>query len=183
MMIRVDAVIDGRHLNVSGNGPRIELWEGLGMKALGMKLGVCIKDTEKRVLTQNRECKAICGNREGSICNEGCMRQYRARQNEGVELQNALPLFDKDVCDAVILNDGDHITTLLVPLMRKSTGLMEKLEAKGLTSRESEILGLALDRLTNAQIADRLSISRATVKTHLNNIYKKIPKDWIRNLA
>jgi DNA-binding NarL/FixJ family response regulator len=44
----------------------------------------------------------------------------------------------------------------------------------GLTRREREVLGLLAEGLTNAQIADRLVISLATVKTYLSTIYTKI---------
>lgn len=43
----------------------------------------------------------------------------------------------------------------------------------GLTSREGEVLALIADGLTNIEIARRLHISHATVKTHINNLFSK----------
>jgi DNA-binding NarL/FixJ family response regulator len=43
----------------------------------------------------------------------------------------------------------------------------------GLTPREAEVLGLIAAGLTNAEIADRLVVSAATVKTHVNHIFAK----------
>ncbi|MFD9716215.1 response regulator [Streptomyces sp. NPDC059076] len=43
----------------------------------------------------------------------------------------------------------------------------------GLTSREGEVLALIADGLTNGEIARRLHISNATVKTHINNLFAK----------
>jgi DNA-binding NarL/FixJ family response regulator len=43
----------------------------------------------------------------------------------------------------------------------------------GLTPREAEVLGLIAAGLTNAEIADRLVVSGATVKTHVNHIFAK----------
>jgi DNA-binding NarL/FixJ family response regulator len=43
----------------------------------------------------------------------------------------------------------------------------------GLTPREAEVLALIAEGLTNAEIADRLVVSGATVKTHVNHIFAK----------
>lgn len=43
-----------------------------------------------------------------------------------------------------------------------------------LTSRELEILRMAADGLTNRAIGERLYLSVGTVKTHLDNIYRKL---------
>jgi DNA-binding NarL/FixJ family response regulator len=43
----------------------------------------------------------------------------------------------------------------------------------GLTDREAEVLGLITEGLTNAEIAGRLYVSEATVKTHVNRIFAK----------
>ncbi|MEU4076810.1 DNA-binding response regulator [Streptomyces venezuelae] len=43
----------------------------------------------------------------------------------------------------------------------------------GLTERETEVLVLVADGLSNQEIAGRLRISTATVKTHINNLFAK----------
>lgn len=43
-----------------------------------------------------------------------------------------------------------------------------------LTSREKEIFGLLLKKLSNKEIARRLFISEATVKTHVRNVLRKV---------
>ncbi|MFF8379494.1 response regulator [Streptomyces sp. NPDC015661] len=45
--------------------------------------------------------------------------------------------------------------------------------ADGLTERETEVLVLVADGLSNPEIAGRLRISTATVKTHINNLFAK----------
>jgi DNA-binding NarL/FixJ family response regulator len=44
----------------------------------------------------------------------------------------------------------------------------------GLTEREVEVIRLVADGLTNAQVADRLFLSRRTVDAHLRRIYDKL---------
>jgi DNA-binding NarL/FixJ family response regulator len=43
----------------------------------------------------------------------------------------------------------------------------------GLTTRETEVLVLIADGLTNQEIARELHVSTATVKTHINNLFAK----------
>ncbi|MFJ3622536.1 response regulator [Streptomyces iakyrus] len=43
----------------------------------------------------------------------------------------------------------------------------------GLTARETEVLLLIADGLSNPEIARRLHVSTATVKTHINNLFTK----------
>lgn len=53
-------------------------------------------------------------------------------------------------------------------------GRLRKSKSAVLTRREAEILALVAVGDTNSEIADKLSISSNTVRTHLYNIFKKI---------
>jgi DNA-binding NarL/FixJ family response regulator len=44
----------------------------------------------------------------------------------------------------------------------------------GLTAREVEVLQLVAEGLTDAEVAERLYLSRRTVSTHLTSIYNKL---------
>ncbi|MEI8389524.1 MAG: response regulator transcription factor [bacterium] len=49
--------------------------------------------------------------------------------------------------------------------------------AAGLTEREMEVLGLIVEGLSNAMIAERLFITRATAKAHVHSILQKLCVD------
>ncbi|MEV7185199.1 response regulator transcription factor [Kitasatospora sp. NPDC093102] len=57
--------------------------------------------------------------------------------------------------------------------------LLERMRtpAVALSARETEVLGLVADGLTNQQISQRLHLSQATVKSHLVHIYTKLEVD------
>lgn len=70
------------------------------------------------------------------------------------------------------------LATYLLPLVGRSSPSQAaadqaKLAALGLSAREEEVLRLLLTGLSNKGIANELHISEATVKTHLNKIFKK----------
>ena len=59
-------------------------------------------------------------------------------------------------------------------LQSEMAARMSEPVAKTLTSREREIVRLVALGLHNPEIAERLSISDVTVKSHLNNIFRKL---------
>ncbi|EST34462.1 response regulator transcription factor [Streptomyces roseochromogenus] len=64
---------------------------------------------------------------------------------------------------------------LLERLSQPEPGLPATAEAPpdGLTARETEVLQLIAEGLSNQEIARRLHVSTATVKTHINNLFAK----------
>jgi DNA-binding NarL/FixJ family response regulator len=62
------------------------------------------------------------------------------------------------------------ILTRLLPSKKGSSGLQKP----SLTKRQEEIVNLIIQGYSNKQISDRLFISEKTVKSHLNNVYKKL---------
>ncbi|MFI1397170.1 response regulator [Streptomyces sp. NPDC020681] len=87
--------------------------------------------------------------------------------------------------------DGDEIVRAIQDVMAGRAGLSPVVQQRlleqvtsapppsapklpdGLTAREGEVLTLIAEGLTNTDIARRLYISTATVKTHINNLFAK----------
>jgi DNA-binding NarL/FixJ family response regulator len=61
------------------------------------------------------------------------------------------------------------------PTKGTSTGATtERVWPDGLTAREAEVLALIAQGLSNTEICERLFVSQATVKSHVNRIFSKI---------
>lgn len=60
------------------------------------------------------------------------------------------------------------------PIIRAALSATKDEKATLLTNRESEVLNLLAEGLTNKEIAKKLYISEKTVKIHLGKIFKKI---------
>lgn len=148
------------------------------------KLGICIKNQVKTVISQNEICKQCCGDMLGKVCDFGCMKDYQTNQprsfSDGMTLmKNAENNLGKS--DMVVINDGETITTIIYPKLNQAENInldLKELENCNLTKSENYILELILSGKRNKEISKILFISEATLKTHLNNIYKKIPEHW-----
>jgi len=60
------------------------------------------------------------------------------------------------------------------PMVQTEFARQESSSGKELTPRESEIVRYVASGLRNIEVAERLSITESTVKTHLNNIFQKL---------
>ncbi len=65
-------------------------------------------------------------------------------------------------------------TVLAPPITKRLVERMHKVSPDALTSREIDVLREVANGNTNAEVAERLHISEATVKTHLIHIYDKL---------
>jgi DNA-binding CsgD family transcriptional regulator len=140
-------------------------------------IAVCIKDSEKRVLQQNDACRRLCGNQQDKVCEDGCMALYAGDQNQQWKdwgprvYKNSL--IHNSFHDVTLLCSAERIITFLQPLREKYAQALEYFRGKGLTRRETEIISLTIQGIKNTDICYQLSISRATLRTHLNNVYRK----------
>lgn len=157
---------------VTATGAAIDVSKALN----SVNIGVCIKDTKKRVLFQNDVSKQLCDDKAGQVCNLNCTEMDK--ELKGIchtSMKNQLKFKDKFV-NAVFHKDGNQVTTFMFPSNQIEV-IFQKPEIQALSKREQEVVRMILMGLSNNEIAEKLFISRLTVKTHINNIYKKIPQE------
>src|SRR5690606_1723308 len=90
----------------------------------------------------------------------------------GFLVKDAGPALLVEACDAAIRGDALVSPSVTVRLLRHFAASARPAPQphEPLTEREEEILRAVAEGLTNAEIAERLFISLATVKTHLGNL-------------
>ena len=149
------------------------------------KIGICVKDASRTILNQNDLSQTVCGPMMGEVCSKGCMRFYQQLDECASLAQGMVQYKNTDIestkVDAVVVNDGEFITTFFYPLQEDALSAQKREEyfrEKGLTKSEMRVIELILQGRTNAQIAEQLYISKATLKTHINNVYKKLPSSF-----
>jgi DNA-binding CsgD family transcriptional regulator len=76
--------------------------------------------------------------------------------------------------DVTLLCSNSHLVTILQPLEEKQAIAKEYYRKMGLSKREMEVVAHAIAGLSNTEISEKLHIANATLRTHLNNAYRKI---------
>jgi DNA-binding CsgD family transcriptional regulator len=98
--------------------------------------------------------------------------EYATRAGDRPAAVTALEAAYRDLDAMRAVNERDRARTLLLELgHRAPTG---QRRGSGLTPRELQIAQLVNEGLTDADIADRLSVSRRTVTTHVHNLLSKL---------
>jgi DNA-binding CsgD family transcriptional regulator len=128
---------------------------------------------------QNLVCENICGQLVGKVCDKGCVVKYQSGDDALIRTSD-FKLFsnvqiDEHLIDCVIFENADQVITLLSdiePHTKKQLGLLDEFK---LTFTEKKIFRGYLEGFTVAQLAENNFISVSTIKTHINNVFKKIP--------
>ncbi|HHO69676.1 MAG TPA: LuxR family transcriptional regulator [Gammaproteobacteria bacterium] len=141
------------------------------------QIAVCVKDADQVVLEQNDLCREICGDCLGSRCEKGCMELYANDDSQqwkdwGSRVYKNSFLHGS-FFDVTLLCSNQTIVTFLQPLKEKYEMALDYYRRKGLTRRETEVISFIIRGISNSEICRVLSISRATLRTHLNNVYNK----------
>jgi DNA-binding NarL/FixJ family response regulator len=104
-------------------------------------------------------------------------RGYLTKDASGAEISRALHdvLGDRAVIDPAVQH---HLVDAIAADAPASRSAPAKQPAQplpgGLTPREAEVLGLIARGLPNTEIAEKLVVSEATVKSHINHLLPKI---------
>lgn len=141
-------------------------------------VAVCVKDQDRKVLMQDDLCRSICGERTGQVCNDGCMQllaadQQRQWRDWGCTVYSNSHIHGEHF-DVSLICSSERIITFLQPLEEKYRAALAHYATMGLTEREQQIIGLIVRGRTNTQVCEELSITRATLRTHLNRAYAKL---------
>jgi hypothetical protein len=144
------------------------------------RTSLCLLKSNNQVQYQNAVCKKLCGNFSGKECPQACVQS--CEKNIGRTLgSDGIQFFSNNKVgnqffDVLFFNALPFRMVVLYPLQRKYEAWLKRFKEKDLSKRELEIAHLCLQGHTNSKIMAKLAISRATLKTHLNNIYKKMPE-------
>ena len=143
--------------------------------------GVCIKSEDLTVEYQNLACKRICGDQFGKICSKGCVLLVR-NDSRTSESPREFRFFknmkvDDNLTDCLVLFDKQKVISLISNLEPAVTELTLKTAKYGATPFELKILRLYLEGKCQNYISESLFISISTLKSHMNNIFKKVPED------
>lgn len=157
--------------------------EELSLKLINVEALICSKSISGRVLYQNSACEKVCGIRTALVCTDGCMKLTAPSRTqsiplEGIELYKGQKLFeDPRTFDIAIIKNNTQMITLALPLDDRIEVVEQAKRKCHLTHRETEIMEKILAKKTRQEILLELGISKATLKTHINHLYKKLPKE------
>lgn len=154
-------------------------------KALkGSSAGICLLDSDGRVRYQNIPSLRHCGSYKDSVCPQRCLLSKDnslSQRSEGLHFYPNHKIGNQ-YYDMAFLDSWHTRVIVLYPLRRRHEKQLHQFITYGLSRREMDVVQLGLKGQTNEEISKNLGISKATLKTHLNNIYKKIPevrgKNW-----
>jgi len=144
----------------------------------GSGLGVCIKNSDGMVLQQNKLCHDICGDCINEVCKVVCMELYAKDELQqwkdwGSRVYNNCFAHNAHY-DITLICSDEYLISFLQPLEEKYKTALNYYLNLNLTKRETEIITFVIQGASNSKICKVLSVSKSTLKTHLNNIYKKI---------
>lgn len=142
-------------------------------------IGFCQRSKSGEVVFQNSICQQLCGNWLGRSCNVGCQRNQASPEIEdeyGFTVLKDIHQEESTLVDAVKLVKIEQDFTFLFDKSELYLKLMNQLLVFNPSKMEIEVYSLVLRGYSNFEIADKLCISKNTVRSHINSLRKKIPR-------
>lgn len=137
--------------------------------------GLCKLNSDSRVMFQNQTSKKICGEKQDETCTtcSDNLIPSESKETLGIFTNKKIKINDT-LCEATLLKEAHKSAVILHPKTTQNDRLVF-LENYALTPREKEVGMLLLEGKNNVEIMNALFISKATLKTYVNILYKKIP--------
>ena len=168
-------------------GPKLQSTRGVEKMISGLdatlsesKAIICMQKTSGEVFYQNVACKKSCGIYQGVTCPQTCVTECERHIGGTLPPDGFQFLSNRKVgnqhFDVLFFTEESQRLIVLYPLRQKYESWLRRFQERNLSRRELEIANLCIQGYTNAGIAKELYISKATLKTHLNNLYKKMPE-------
>lgn len=137
--------------------------------------GVCKLNSNSKVMFQNKTSKKICGEKQDELCTTCSDSLIPIENKEELGIFSGKNVkINETLCEATLLKETDKSSIILLPKTTQNDRL-SFLEKHPLTPREKEVAMLLLEGKNNTDIMTALFISKATLKTYVNTLYKKIP--------
>ena len=134
------------------------------------KLIICRKHLNNQITYQNNESTMTCGALEGHYCAQ-CPdpKDLSFPTTDVVQLKNK-------TYTRMTVPEGDSMVMIMAERLETAPNLTQLQAPCKLSKRELEIATLIIAAQPNSRIIETLVISKSTLKTHLNNIYRKAPE-------
>jgi DNA-binding CsgD family transcriptional regulator len=139
-------------------------------------VGVCVINNDGIVIYQNDLVASSCANTCGKECTakNHILCKYVDSFTEGT-VRIPIQQIHGKYYDVIGVGMKDYRMVYLVPIQSDKVDLLQELEASALTSKEKEVAALMIAEFSREEIARVLHVSENTIKTHIKNIYLKIP--------
>ena len=136
----------------------------------------CVRNNTNIVCFQNTLSKTICGDSIDKNCNicDALFKNKNTLTEEMLSRKNIQ--FRKQQFDMILLKEASKKIIFFHPLTKEIELIKKNLNYTIFTKQENKVVLCILNGETNDSIINQLTISKATLKTHLNHIYKKEPK-------
>lgn len=136
---------------------------------------VCVKDLKGEVKSQNSHCKDFCGDMSGQVCKKNCMEYVEDLRTGSNSQLKTKCRFENKIFDLVLTKGEEAIVSLLFSQDDRLEEQVNSLKEHGLTKQEFLVATMAIKNFSNNEIAEKLFLSKSTVRSHLRNIYRKVP--------